>query len=81
LLTVDIRELELPLGLEARLMDLTGRTMNTMQWSPEACQRELLQWDLYSGIATSQSLPQGYYLVQFQDRRGGRSIQRYLLQP
>ncbi|MFM8958635.1 MAG: PKD domain-containing protein, partial [Bacteroidota bacterium] len=80
LLMVDIRELELPLGLEASIMDLTGRTMNTKQWSAEACLQDLLQWDIYSGIANNQSLPQGYYLLQFQDRQGGRSVQRYLLQ-
>ncbi|MFM8978612.1 MAG: hypothetical protein ACKOJE_11270 [Bacteroidota bacterium] len=80
-LTVDIREFELPLGLEARIMDITGRTMNTKQWSPEACQQDLLQWDIFSGNANNQSLPQGYYLLQFQDLRGGRSVQRYLLQP
>jgi hypothetical protein len=80
LLTVDIRELELPLGLEASLVDLTGRKMNTKQWSPEACQQDFLQWDIFSGNANNQSLPQGSYLLQFQDQQGGRSVQRYLLQ-
>ena len=81
LLTVGISELELPLGLEARIMDLTGRTMSTKQWSPEACQQNLLEWDIFSGNTNNQSLSQGYYLLQFQDLRGGRSVQRYLLQP
>ena len=81
LITLDIRELDLPFGLEAQIIDLTGRILHTMTWDTEACEQVKLQWDLRSKNETETTLFQGWYLLQFKDKKGGRSVQRYLMQP
>jgi len=80
-ITLGISELDLPSGLEASIVDLTGRILNTVRWDSLACGQSTLQWDIQSGSETKSTLSAGWYLLQFQDRKGGRSIHRYFLQP
>ena len=79
--TLDISDLDLPLGLVAQIIDLRGLTLYSKNWSSEACKQDKLHWDFSPEIEKNASIAPGWYLLNLQDRQGGRSVQRYLLQP